>query len=125
MADNPLEGRRLLVVEDEYLIASELITALENARAIVYGPVSDLERAMEIAAEFPLDGAILDINLHGEMVYPAAAILAEKRVPLVFVTGYECHSLPEPFVTAPCLTKPIEERELTKLLATVCCAATS
>ena len=119
MSDRALDGRRILVIEDEYLIATDLIVSLEKAGAIVLGPVSDLERAMEIAgSSLSLDGAVLDINLQGELVYPAAASLSKQAVPLVFVTGYERSSLPEPFVKQPCITKPFDERELIDVLAT-------
>lgn len=118
MLEQVLAARRLLVVEDEYLIATELIKELEEAGAVIFGPVSDVERAMEIVdSDFPLDGAILDINLRGELVYPVAARLVERDVPMVFVTGYECKTLPEPFANAPCLTKPFDERELIKVVA--------
>ena len=118
MLERPLERRRFLVVEDEYLIAAELLASLEDAGATVFGPVSDLDRALEIAtANFPIDGAVLDINLQSKMVYPAAEKLADQKIPLVFVTGYECRSIPSQFAGYPCLTKPINERELIQLLA--------
>ncbi|MBW9091941.1 response regulator [Rhizobium wenxiniae] len=120
MSDRALEGRRILLIEDEYLVATDLVTALENAGAVVFGPVSDLERAMDIVgSRFALDGAVLDINLDGEMVYPAAAVLSEHSVPIVFVTGYECRSLPEPFARNPCLAKPFNERDLIDALTTI------
>lgn len=120
MNDQALYGRRILIVEDEYLIAVDLETALQDAGATVFGPVSDIERALEIAtASFPLDGAVLDINLQGEMVFPAAAKLAEQNIPLVFVTGYEGRRIPEDFSNAPCLTKPFDNRALIENLATV------
>jgi CheY-like chemotaxis protein len=117
-----LEGRRLLIVEDEYLVASELMSALEGAGARVFGPVSDVERAVEIVegSAFKLDCAILDINLRGEMVYPAAALLAEQSIPFVFVTGYERSSLPKEFSDAPCFTKPVDEQDLIRQLASLC-----
>lgn len=121
MSRHPLEGRRLLVVEDEYLIASDLMAALEKARATVYGPVSDLDRAIEIAESFPLDAAILDINLHGKMVFPAADVLKQRSIPFVFVTGYGSHLLPQTFQAAPCMTKPFDERDLLTHLETICC----
>ena len=121
MSTRALSGRRILLLEDEYFIASEVITALENAGAVVLGPVSDLERAMEVAStDFALDGAVLDINLHGEMVYPAAKLLLDHAIPVVFVTGYDCRSLPAPFTEAPCLGKPFDERCLVEVLAATC-----
>lgn len=115
-----LEGKRFLIVEDEYLIAAELFSLLENAGATPFGPVADLERALEIsAANFPLDAAILDINLQNEMVFPAAAKLAMQNIPIIFVTGYDCRSLPDAFNDAPCLTKPFEERKLLETLQSI------
>jgi CheY-like chemotaxis protein len=116
-----LEGRRLLIVEDEYLVASELMSALEEAGAKVFGPVSDVERAVEIVegSDFKLDCVILDINLRGEKVYPAAALLADQGIPFVFVTGYKRSSLPEAFADAPCLTKPVDEQDLIRRLVSL------
>lgn len=73
MSDRAREGRRILLIEDENLIATDLVTALENAGAVVFGPVSDLERAMEIVGgRFLLDGAVLDVKLHGEDGLPGS-----------------------------------------------------
>ncbi len=119
MQEHGLEGLRLLVVEDEYLIASDLLMALENAGARVFGPVSDVERAMEVVGEsgIDLDAAILDINLGGELVYPAARILRERGMPFLFVTGYTFSSLPREFAAAPCLAKPVDETQLIALVS--------
>ena len=119
MANLPLEARRLLVVEDEYLIASDLLYSLECAGARVYGPVSDLERAIEVMQEIEpkFDAAVLDINLHGEQVFPAASLLKRGHIPFVFVTGYECSSIPDEFMDAPCLGKPFDDKVLIGLLA--------
>lgn len=120
MIGHALNGLRILIVEDEYLIAADLEAVLQDAGATVFGPVSDLERALEIAtADFPLDGAVLDINLQGEMVFPAAAVLAEHNIPVVFVTGYERRRVPIEFGNAPCLTKPFDNRALIEKLAKV------
>lgn len=119
MSNRALEGRRLLIVEDEYLIALELLSILQHEGAAVFAPISDLNQALEVAeANFPLDAALLDINLQGKMVYAAAGKLAEQEVPLVFVTGYERADIPAFFKDAPCLTKPIDERELVAVLRT-------
>jgi DNA-binding response OmpR family regulator len=118
MSEHALEGRRYLVVEDEYLVASSLVAALENEGARVYGPVSDLERAMEVAAQsdLSLDAALLDVNLHGGLVYPAAGMLQKRNIPFIFVTGDSATSLPAEFGGAPCFTKPYDERDLIALL---------
>ncbi|MDR9775997.1 response regulator [Rhizobium hidalgonense] len=114
-----LSGRFYLVVEDEYLAASIIVTALEDEGAAVAGPVSSVTGALKLVSERAdeLDAGILDIDLRGVMVYPVAEKLAEQRIPFVFVTGYECDCLPEPFRTMPCLNKPCDEQELLGLLA--------
>lgn len=91
-----LNGRRYLIVEDEYLVASDMLMTLENAGATVLGPVSDVEHALEVLANesFNLDAAVLDINLQGQMVYPAASLLAKRGTPFIFVTGYDCADMP-------------------------------
>ncbi|MGN7295405.1 response regulator [Rhizobium sp. SAFR-030] len=113
-----LIGCRLLVVEDEYLVASSLLKALEKDGATVFGPVSDVERALEVveASTFGFDAAILDVNLDGEMVYPVAATLSEQGIPFVFVTGYDLRVMPHDLAAAPCLMKPCDESELIRLL---------
>ncbi|MDR9764235.1 response regulator [Rhizobium redzepovicii] len=114
-----LAGRFYLVVEDEYLAASSMMTALEDEGAEVAGPVSNVAGALELVRKraYDLDGAILDINLRGVMAYPVAEKLAEYGIPFVFVTGYECGSMPEPFKAMPCLNKPCNEKELLVVLA--------
>lgn len=97
------------------------MSLLERAGAKVYGPVSDVERALEVIADrsFRLDGAILDVNLDGEMVYPAAELLIGAGTPYVFVTGFDCAVIPREHAKAPCLTKPYDERALVRALATL------
>ncbi len=69
MTDLPLHGRRVLVVEDEYLISSDLLFSREAAGARVYGPVSELDKAIEVmqGSEPIFDAAVLDVNLHGKL----------------------------------------------------------
>lgn len=114
-----LAGRYYLVVEDEYLAATSMMTALEDEGAKVAGPVSNVADALELVCEraFELDGAILDINLRGTMAYPVAEMLTEYQIPFIFVTGYECSAVPEPFKAMPCLNKPCSEQELLMVLA--------
>ena len=80
-------GLRILVAEDEALIAMALGAELGDLGAEVVGPAKTLARARDLAGSEPLDGAILDIDLRGELVYPAAEILAARGVPFVFCSG--------------------------------------
>lgn len=118
MPNTTLAGTSLLVIEDEYLIASDLMASLEAVGARVFGPVSNVAQALEIIRGSNLmNGAILDINLQNEMAYPVAELLRLRQIPFVLVTGYECSSMPKEFCDVPCLTKPVDERELIALLA--------
>ncbi|NTE88004.1 response regulator [Agrobacterium rubi] len=116
-----LEGRQYLVVEDEYLVASDLMMTLEDAGARVFGPISDVTRAMEVLSDpgFPVDAAILDINLGGELIFPAAELLAKHGKQFVFVTGSNNISMPEEFASTPRLLKPYDAQELITTLQAV------
>src|SRR5262245_9786314 len=85
-----LKRRRILVAEDEIVTAMAIEFELREQEAIVVGPAVSLSEA-RVLAEEPLDAAILDINLQGESVFPAAAVLARRGVPIVFFTGYDDH----------------------------------
>lgn len=90
-----LKGRRLLVVEDDFFIVEELLRQLEQAGLEVVGPEGNLGKAMVLLGSTQhLDGAILDINLQGEMVFPLADALVSRSIPFVFLTGYEPAIIP-------------------------------
>jgi CheY-like chemotaxis protein len=89
MASSPLHDRRILVVEDEYLIAMSLADALESAGSVVVGPVSSVEKAIQkIESEF-IDAAVVDVNLGGVLAYGVADMLIARKIPFVFTSGYE------------------------------------
>ena len=88
-----LAGRTVLLVEDDYFIAHEAIRRLEDGGAAVVGPATDVTGALDLINNAPLDGAVLDIHLNGEMVYPVADVLVARGVPFVFAT-----SCPEPMI---------------------------
>ncbi|MDR6529542.1 CheY-like chemotaxis protein [Caulobacter rhizosphaerae] len=117
MADASSGPVRILVVEDEYLLADDLADALTALGAQVIGPVGVLAEALALAETAPINGAILDINLHGQMVFPLADVLAAKGVPYVFATGYGQESLPEAYQGVPTLSKPVNAQALQPLLA--------
>ena len=103
-----LADRRILVVEDEFLLALDMEVHLEAAGAEVVGPVPSLTDAALLLAIAPrLDGAVLDVNLGGEMVYPLADALMGAGVPVAFVTGYAQADLPERFHHVPRFEKPV------------------
>jgi CheY-like chemotaxis protein len=104
-----LAGRRVLVVEDEYVMARELAHALRKAGAIVVGPVPTVGAALAaINAEAALDVAVLDLNLRGEASYEVADALDRMGVPYVFTTGYSRSSLPLRYRDRMMCEKPVD-----------------
>lgn len=83
-----LSGKRILVVEDELLIATVTAHALEDHGAIVVGPCETLAEALAAAGSPDIDCAVLDVNLRGEKIDPVVQLLAARGVPIVLVTGY-------------------------------------
>ena len=110
-------GNRVLVVEDEPLVAMNLSTSLAELGFHVVGPYSTLAKAAAAAAEMEVDAALLDVNLSGKVVYPVADILASKNVPFAFITGYGTAALPDKYANAPVLQKPVDNETLQLLLA--------
>ncbi|APX66020.1 response regulator [Sphingomonas sp. gentR] len=107
MAERTLSGCHILVAEDEFLIADDLRIELGEADAVVLGPVGTLREALEMArSERRIDGAILDVNLGGNLAYPVADILIERGIPLIFTTGYDGGALPTRFATVARCEKP-------------------
>ena len=102
LAPRLLEGLKVLVVEDNLLLAEVTKILLEDSGCQVVGPAGWLERGLELARAEPLDGAILDINLHGDMSFAIAEVLCARGVPFIFVTGYEDRSIvPLAYRSAP------------------------
>lgn len=101
-----LAGKRILVVEDEYFIASDLKRALVNEGVVVIGPVGDVTRALSLMNDEALDAAVLDVNLEGSNSYPIADVLMRHSVPYIFLTGYDGWSLPEQYRATPRVAKP-------------------
>jgi DNA-binding response OmpR family regulator len=120
MTENPhahdLSGVRILVVEDTLLIADLIVDHLQDAGCDVIGPASRVARALALAASEPLDGALLDINLHGELCFPVADVLVDRGIPIAFLTGYGESAVPASYNTAPRLSKPFQLSDLTELI---------
>jgi CheY-like chemotaxis protein len=115
-SDRPLEGLRVLLVEDVLLVAQEIQSMLEHLGCVVVGPVPRLDRAVERARNDSIDGAILDVNLKGEEAYPVADELMLRSIPFVFSTGYDAHTVPPEFRNFPRLQKPFSLQELAAIM---------
>ncbi len=85
---NALDGKRILIVEDEFLIAMTARDMLEEFGAIVIGPATTVEEALELANRETIDIALLDLNLHGHSSSVVADALEARGIPVVFATGY-------------------------------------
>jgi CheY-like chemotaxis protein len=118
-AGRALAGRRVLVVEDEWLIAAHLKGTLERAGAVVLGPALSVGQALALLADgAPPDGAVLDVNLGDETVTPVAVALAGRGVPFLLATAYAAEALEEPLLrAAPRVGKPCATATLVRAVA--------
>ena len=107
-----LAGFRVLVVEDEMMIAMFLEEALRSMGCVVIGPAGKLSDAIRLAGEESLDAAVLDVNIRGGQVFAAAEILEARGIPFVLASGYSDWILPEAMQGKPRLTKPFTMQEL-------------
>lgn len=107
-----LAGVRVLVVEDNYLVAEVINNMLTDVGCIVLGPLPQLAVALDAAAIETCDLAVLDINLRGEFVYPVAALLSMRKVPFLFVTGYSGEMISHEYVDRPRIGKPLKFAQL-------------
>lgn len=108
-------GKRILVLEDEPLVAFALEDMLLELGCEVVGPANTLAQAAELANTQTIDAAVLDINIDGERSYGIAELLAAKGVPHIFATGYNPEDLP--FGAAGVLTKPYRASDVEAALA--------
>jgi CheY-like chemotaxis protein len=115
VAASMAESRRVLLVEDEVLVAMMIQEFLSECGRAVIGPISTAAEALATARQGDFDGAILDINLGDGMAYPVAEILAARGVPFVFLTGYEADTVDDRFSEVPILQKPIERQMLQRI----------
>jgi two-component SAPR family response regulator len=102
-----LEGRRVLVVEDQYLVADEMRRMIVGMGGDVLGPAARSATALSLLSNATVDFALLDINLGDGNAYPIAAELLRREVPFIFATGYEPWVIPEAFRDVPRLDKPL------------------
>ena len=104
-----IEGRRLLLVEDEFVLALGLADALGDMGADVLGPVASVADALKLVESLPeIDAAILDVNLGNEEVYPVADALSARGIPFLFATANARSTLPERFAQVEVCQKPFD-----------------
>jgi len=115
-AANFLNGKTILLVEDEFLLALQLEDLLQSRGGTVLGPFPKLDEAMRAAERDGFDFAILDINLNGTMVYPLADDLLARGIPFLFLSGYSLSNLPERFRAVTRLNKPCDPAMLLNTL---------
>jgi CheY-like chemotaxis protein len=112
------EGRRrVLLVEDEALVAMLIEDALLDLDCDVVTTAAQLEHAMAAAMHGSFDVAILDVNLAGKMTYPVARVLRDRATPFIFVTGYGAGGLDPEYAHCPVLQKPFRRKELATALS--------
>jgi CheY-like chemotaxis protein len=120
-SSGPLAGRCVLVIEDEYFLADDIVRTLSALGARIIGPFGDLDEATDIVdRDVAIDAAIVDINLRNEMVFPLARVLRARKVPFVFTTGYDSSSVEPEFQDVRLWGKPLDvaamARELTSMI---------
>ncbi|MCX2721189.1 response regulator [Roseibium salinum] len=111
--------RRVLVVEDSLLIAMDMESLVGDCGCRVVGPVADVASGLEVARQHELDGALLDINLGDERVWPVAELLDQQGVPFVLTTGYSSSEIPPRFGDREVLQKPVALEDLQRALGLI------
>ena len=114
-----LEGLSILVVEDEYYLASDLAAQLERAGASIVGPAGDCENAIRLIETASPDFAVIDMNLGGVMAFPVVEALKERGIPFIVATGYSATVLGEPFSGHPQIEKPYQASDLMRLIQSI------
>lgn len=107
----------ILVVEDEFLIALDIVGALEQAGIPVAGPASTVSDALAEVESNHIRGALLDAHLGGESAGRIADALCARGIPFAFVSGYGRESLPEAHRQAPLVKKPFSDQDILAAIA--------
>lgn len=114
------KGARILIVEDYYLFAKVVCDFVTDCGMRPIGPATKLDQAIVYARQAPLDGAILDIDLRGQLSFPVCSVLNQRGIPFLFLSGYSDLSLvPQQFRVAPLVSKPFEDDEMRSAIATM------
>lgn len=111
-----MPAQRVLIVEDELILAMMLEETLAGEGYTVIGPIGRLAGAIALARSAEIDAAVLDVNLYGEAIYPVAEVLMERGVPFAFLTGYGSESIPARYRHGIVVTKPFRTEVLLEAL---------
>jgi CheY-like chemotaxis protein len=110
-------GRCVLVVEDEYLLAKRIADEFAKLGVETIGPANTVKRALELVEHCGhLDGAVLDVKVRDDMVFPVADALRARGVPFVFVTGYDQQAIPDRYSDAAHYPKPLDPAQVLRAL---------
>jgi CheY-like chemotaxis protein len=107
-----LSNRKVLVVEDEMMIAMLIEDMLEEFGCNLVGPATNVPRALELIGKEQVDVAVLDLNLDGHDTYAIADALRQKDVPFIFATGYGSAGLRKDYADRRVLQKPFQAKDL-------------
>jgi PAS domain S-box-containing protein len=116
MAGSSIEGKRILVVDDEPLLLMDLVDTLTNVGCVIVGPASTHAQAKVLIGEADFDAALMDVNLGGQGVDDLSAALTQRNIPFAFVTGYGREGLPQSFKHAPLVGKPFSQHQLLEVV---------
>ena len=117
MTEN-LPGKRVLIVEDNPLLAFDIKDMMDELGAVTIGPALDLASGLALLNDNEPDAALLDVDLSGEFVWPIADRLKAREIPFAFISA-DCGQdfLPDPFRRMVCLEKPATKEEIVELVA--------
>ena len=119
-AEDGLAGRRILVVEDETMLALVIEDTIGALGCEIVGPIYRLDTALRLAKEEDLDAAILDVSIRDQKIYPVAEQLLARGIPFVLASGYGDWALPENLRSHPRLTKPFTVEALKSQVRSLC-----
>lgn len=108
METTDLARRRILVVEDEAMLALDIIDQVEQHNGVVIGPVASLQAGLRALDEHKPDACILNIRLGPDMVYALADRLLDAKIPFIFASGEQRADIPSRFIGVPLHGKPVD-----------------
>jgi CheY-like chemotaxis protein len=113
-------GRRVLIAEDEYLLAKRMAEEFAKLGVETIGLASTVKRALDLVEHSgPLDAAVLDVRLRNEMIFPVADALRARGVPFIFATGYDQKIIPDRYKDVVRYEKPFDVAEVARVVAQI------